>query len=608
MRIACVHVPQFALQCLGRLDPSLRGAAVAVVGAGFDPAAGVRPSLALHSPIVLACSRAAWTLGVRLGMTANAARFVSSELRVVACDPQLEREAVRAIADALLGVSAVVDTGGRVGAGGAHLAMYCEVPSKTRGTTFGDRLLDLLDTLGLAVRIGIADDRFTAWVAAAHGVAEAVPRGSGDVPRDGARTGVSHVVSHRRDLGTTPAGRAAAGPRSAPSATRAGASSASDGSVTVAGVPSAARRTAAAPRSERGVVIVPRGGSAAFLAPRPLSLLAITPEVQHMLEALGVRTLGEFAALPAPSVSRPLEADYQALARGESGGTLRPYVPEAPIREEIVVGQASRLFGGADAVSTLAERLAARLRGRARGASRLEVAVGTAGEAGDERVTLVDVDQANPPARTRDELVGLIAPVIGERVGASTRLRVLVTGEALAGPAGASSTAARRAGGAEEAGAAGASTERLVGPAAQAGPAESAEADHAGRAAQAGPAESAEADHAESAEADHAERTETDLAERGQAGSFDPSDEVGDAGDAGPIGQGPWPPGAPSLRGREPHRRTRRARRGRTVTLGQSQLFATIERAGDRAGDRTADRPGDRAPDRSGDRSGSSSG
>ncbi|HEY0993906.1 MAG TPA: hypothetical protein VGD80_42915, partial [Kofleriaceae bacterium] len=242
MRIACVHVPQFALQSLCRIDPALRGAAVAVVGAGFDPAAGVRPSLALHSPIVLACSRAAWSLGVRLGMTAGAARFVSAELRVVAADAQLERETVRAIADGLLGVSAVVDTGGRVGAGGAHLAMYCEVPSKTRGTTFGDRLLDLLDALGLAARIGIADDRFTAWVAAAHGAEEA-----------GAR-------------------------------------------------------------EEGRVVIVPRGGSAAFLAPRPLSLLAITPEVQHMLEALGVRTLGEFAALPAPSVSRPLEADYQALA------------------------------------------------------------------------------------------------------------------------------------------------------------------------------------------------------------------------------------------------------------------------------------------------------
>src|SRR5262245_37147179 len=157
MRIACVHVPQFALQSLGRVDPSLRGAAVAVVSAGLDPAAGGRPSLALHSPIVVACSRAAWALGVRLGMTASAARFVSSEVRVAAADAALERETVRALADALLGASTVVDAGGRVGASGAHLAMYCEVPIRTRGTAFGARLLDLLERFGIAARIGVAD-------------------------------------------------------------------------------------------------------------------------------------------------------------------------------------------------------------------------------------------------------------------------------------------------------------------------------------------------------------------------------------------------------------------------------------------------------------------
>jgi hypothetical protein len=363
MRIACVHVPQFALQSLCRMDPSLRGAAVAVVGAGFDPAAGVRPRPALHSPIVLACSRAAWSSGVRLGMTAGAARFVSPDLRVVAADAQLERETVRAIADGLLGVSAVVDTGGRVGAGGAggaHLAMYCEVPSKTRGATFGDRLLDLLDAFGLAARIGIADDRFTAWVAAAHG--------------------------------------------------------AEGGAAVFA-------------REDRGAVIVPRGGSAAFLAPRPLSLLAITPEVQHMLEALGVRTLGEFAALPAPSVARPLEADYQALARGDSGNALRPYAPEAPIREELALGQAESLFGGAQAVAAIAQRVALRLAGRARGAARLEV---TLAGPGGERMVPVAADRA---ASSEGELVQLIAPLVAEAPRAQGKLRVIVVGEALAGEA-----------------------------------------------------------------------------------------------------------------------------------------------------------------------------
>src|SRR5215468_7585209 len=234
MRIACIHVPQVGLQCVTRSDPSLRGAAVAVVGSGdtLDFArpgscrsaagslgpAGHPSARALASPIVRACSRAAWALGVRLGMTATSARaHVEGGLHIVAADPALERETVRAIADVVLAVSAMVDVGGRVGAGGAHLAMYCEVPTRTRGASFGDRVLERLDALGITARIGIADDRFTAWVAAAHG------DGDGHDAHD-----ASAVIS------------------------------------------------------------VPRGGSAAFLAPHSLALLAIAPEVQHMLEALGV--------------------------------------------------------------------------------------------------------------------------------------------------------------------------------------------------------------------------------------------------------------------------------------------------------------------------------
>ncbi len=359
MRIACVHIPQFALQSLTRIDPSLRGAPVAVVGSGIE---GARPSL--YGPIVQACSRAAWSLGIRIGMTATAAnQLAPGELRVVTSDAALERETVRAIADALLATSSggVVDIGGRVGAGGAHLAIYCEVPGKTRGTTFGDRLLEVVEALGLTSRIGIADDRFTAWVAAAHG-------------------------------GTA--------------------------------------------GEESGVISVPRGGSAAFLSPRPLSLLAITPEVQHMLEALGVRTLGEFAALPAPSVHRPLEADYQALARGESGQKLRPYVPDAPIREEIVISTAQ---SGAAAVAVLGERIALRLAGRGRGAARLEILV--AGEAGEKAIPITPLMApmaALSSTRGRilessEELAEAIGRALGEDLSGAWRLRVAVLGEAVAG-------------------------------------------------------------------------------------------------------------------------------------------------------------------------------
>src|SRR4051794_34890863 len=117
MRIACIHVPQFALQCATRLDPSLRGAAVVVVG-GSDPRRERASTGPLHAPLVLACSRAAWALGVRLGMTATSARALATETRdikVVPAELQVERETVRAVADALLGVAPIVDLGGRVG-------------------------------------------------------------------------------------------------------------------------------------------------------------------------------------------------------------------------------------------------------------------------------------------------------------------------------------------------------------------------------------------------------------------------------------------------------------------------------------------------------------
>lgn len=410
MRIACVHIPQFALQCVTRLDPSLRGAPVVVVGSSIprgqlDPAGGGIGRGAPHTPIVHACSRAAWALGVRVGMTATMARGLSPDLHVVAADPQLERDTTRALADVLLGASAVVDVGGRVGPGGAHLAMYAEVPAKTRGTSFGERLLERLAALGLTGRIGIADDRFTAWVAAWHGVAHGAGHGAGD--------GMAHDRASRH---AAPAERLGDDP---------------------------------------GVISVPRGGSAAFLAPRPLALLAISPEVLHMLEALGVRTLGEFAALPAPSVARPFEADYQALARGEGGNALRPYTPDAPIREEAAIGSGPHALSGPAAIALLAERVALRLQGRGRSAARLEVTV--VGADGERPVPITPMRASEPGAIASGLLSSaeVIAEAIGAAVGdavharvpasstpagppaaaapPAARLRVVVSGEALAG-------------------------------------------------------------------------------------------------------------------------------------------------------------------------------
>ena len=396
MRIACIHVPQLSLQCATRIDPALRGAAIAVVG--------VRPDAGkAQVPQVLACSRAAFLLGVRVGMSVPAAR--AEDVQIIHADPQSERETVRALADSLLALTPVIDVGGRIGAGGAHLAMYCEVPSKTRGSSFGDRVVRQLEALGITGRIGIADDRFTAWVAASVGTPSHDPSAS--------------ARPHPSTLATLPA----------------------LGDSPRLGGP-----------DEGNVVSVPRGGSAPFLAPRPLSLLAISTEVQHMLEALGVTTLGEFAALPAPSVARPFEADFQALARGEGGQTLRPYAPEAPIREELVVrpmkaGTAHpNGLSLAAAVGQLAERVSLRLAGRARGAARLELAI--TGPAGERTVPIVPIASA----RARTSLEAMLVPVGSEQKLISSseaiadaittalggddsvwRLRLTVIGEAIAG-------------------------------------------------------------------------------------------------------------------------------------------------------------------------------
>jgi protein ImuB len=179
--------------------------------------------------------------------------------------------------------------------------------------------------LDVAVRIGIADDRFTAWVAAWRGTAN----GGEEAP----------------------------------------------------------------------VVAIPRGGSAAFLAPQPLSLLNISPEVQQMLVMLGVRTLGAFADLPAPSVARRWDCDLQALARGEGGAELYSVKPgTGPLREEVAV---SDELGVGAAVALLAERVALRLIGRGGVAAAMEVT--THAEGGAESVTLWLV----PPLHQAEELADL---------------------------------------------------------------------------------------------------------------------------------------------------------------------------------------------------------
>ena len=77
----------------------------------------------------------------------------------------------------------------------------------------------------------------------------------------------------------------------------------------------------AAVLAARSALIVPPGGTADFLGPWSVATLA-RPDLAVTLQRLGVITLGQFAALPAASVSDRFGADAaacHAVARGESG-------------------------------------------------------------------------------------------------------------------------------------------------------------------------------------------------------------------------------------------------------------------------------------------------
>ncbi len=84
----------------------------------------------------------------------------------------------------------------------------------------------------------------------------------------------------------------------------------------------------AAVLAARDGTIVPAGGTAAFLAPFPVSVLG-QAEVAELLYRLGVRTLGDFAALPEGHVLGRFGSDGAAghrVAQGRSGelGGLEP--------------------------------------------------------------------------------------------------------------------------------------------------------------------------------------------------------------------------------------------------------------------------------------------
>jgi nucleotidyltransferase/DNA polymerase involved in DNA repair len=229
-------------------------------------------------------SAAAETFGIAVGMRVGEALARCPDLRLVPPDPDGVRSAWGRVLDRLGGIGAECESDR---AGVAHFQV-----AGLRGI-HGGRVEGVLGAargaVGRAARLGCGPSRFASYAAALQARPRARQRaGTGGKPALGVRPAVM-----------------------------------ADGSI-----------------------VVPEAAAAAFLAPLPVALLRTRPELAELpevLERLGIRTLGELAALPAPAMAERfghpglLALD---LARGRDT-PLEPRRPPEPVGERIDLPEAA---------------------------------------------------------------------------------------------------------------------------------------------------------------------------------------------------------------------------------------------------------------------------
>ena len=115
-----------------------------------------------------------------------------------------------------------------------------------------------------------------------------------------------------------------------------------------------------AARAGEGGVVVPEGGTPAFLAPYPVGVLG-RPELAGLLARLGIRTLGAFAALPVKDVTARFGADEIRAHRLARGLYPRPPAPRPPLADLSVSTEFDPPAVAAEQVVFAAKSLAERL-------------------------------------------------------------------------------------------------------------------------------------------------------------------------------------------------------------------------------------------------------
>lgn len=161
--------------------------------------------------------------------------------------------------------------------------------------------------------------------------------------------------------------------------------------VAIAGTRTAARLMV---RHRAGITVVEPGAEADALAALPITLLGeldLQPEWELgvILRRWGLRTLGDFSALPSDDVAARLGQDgvrWQRLARGEDAAPLIPSVPEERFEQSLdLEWPIEELEPLAFVLGRLLEPLEAHLERRGRGAAVLHVRLFLVKAAGETR-------------------------------------------------------------------------------------------------------------------------------------------------------------------------------------------------------------------------------
>jgi protein ImuB len=163
--------------------------------------------------------------------------------------------------------------------------------------------------------------------------------------------------------------------------------------VGIADGPFAAALAAAAASEGGGHLVVPTGASAAFLAGWSLPTLE-RPDLVDVLHRLGLRTLGDLAALPVADVLARFGNDGVVAHRLASGLDPRPPATRPPPPELTVEAEldppAERVEPAAFVAKVLAEQLTERLRGRGEACTRVLVVAETEHSERHERLWRMD--------------------------------------------------------------------------------------------------------------------------------------------------------------------------------------------------------------------------